>query len=128
MDGVEPAGAPEPLNGVAIQSRAEELRSPYDAVLTSSNVRGEPIEGVHADDDAAPIGAQPWRDAPSYNPSTNPFRQLGYFSSHCSTRCAWALEAPRIVVMIATPPSPMNSRASHAGIRRGGFAPRALAR
>jgi hypothetical protein len=47
--------------------------------------------------------------------------------SHPNSRLALALKAPRICVIIVTPPSPISSLASQTGILRGGFAPRTSA-
>ena len=58
---------------------------------------------------------------PPYD-AANPSLQLGWRSVQPSPRFAFAFEAPRTSVIIATPVSPTSSRASHAGTRRGGGA------
>ena len=57
-----------------------------------------------------------------------PWRHEGYRSSQPSSRLALALEKPRPSVIIVTACSPASSRASHLGIRIGGFAPAHAAR
>ena len=62
------------------------------------------------------------------SPTLEPVRQLGQADRQPSSRLALALEAPRDSVIMTTPCSPTNSRASQAGTRRGGLAPIAAAR
>src|SRR5262249_34079316 len=60
--------------------------------------------------------------------SRNPLRQLGNRGSQSSSRRALALLEPRTCVISEIPTSPTANLASHAGTRRGGFAPSHAAR
>ena len=61
------------------------------------------------------------------SPVRKPSRQEANRGCHPNSRLAFAFDAPRTLVIITTPVSPTNSRASHAGIRRGGGASSAVA-
>src|SRR5690348_2118625 len=59
--------------------------------------------------------------------AASPSRQVGCAGCQRSSRLALAFEAPRISVIIITPASPANSRATKRGMRMGFLAPSSCA-